>query len=181
MIFEERVEVYFDKRKITVYLLLSLVFISLGIRLTTEPGTLLLLGLIPVSQMTVGIIATGIFAISAYALIRRWMRKLPVLIIDEKGIYDYMITPSGIEIPWASIYDAEIRRISMRQRIVILSLYDAAAFIEQLPAGYRKKVAGINYKSIGSPATINASGLTIKPEELLQLLKDRIETQNRPA
>lgn len=181
MVFEERVEVYFDKRKIIVYLLLSLVFIALGIRLITEPGSSLLLGLIPVSRMTAGIIATGIFTISAFVLTRRWLRRLPVLVIDEKGIYDYTITPSGIEIPWTSVYDVEIRRISMRQRIVVLSLYDAAAFIEQLPAGYRQKVAGINYKSVGSPATINASGLTMKPEELMQLLKERIETQNRPV
>lgn len=181
MIFEERIDLYIDKKKVLVYLLPSLGFILLSIWMITKPGSLLLFGLVQVSYLTVGIIAIGIFAMSSYALIRKLMRKLPVIVMDEKGIYDYTTSPSGIEIPWASIYDAEIRRVSMRQRIVVLSLYDAEAFIEQLPSGYRKKVAKVNYNAIGSPATINATGLTIKPEELVALLKERIEAQNKPV
>lgn len=181
MIFEERIDLYIDKKKVLVYLLPSLGFILLSIWMITKPGSMLLFGLVQVSHLSAGIIAMGIFAMTSYAFIRKLMRKLPVIVIDEKGIYDYTTSASGIAIPWEAVYDAEIRKVSMRQRIVVLSLDDAEAFIEQLPSGYRKKVAKINYNSVGSPATINATGLTIKPQELVALLKERIEAQNKPV
>lgn len=174
MIFEQRIDIYNNKKKVIIHLLLSILLMMLGIWTITRPGSLLLYGLVRVGHLPAGIIVLVIFTLCSYVFIRKLMRKLPVLVIDEKGIYDYTARPSGIGIPWASIYDAEIR-----QKLVVLSLYDAAAFIEQLPPGYRKKMARMNYKSIGAPAIINASVRTMPPKELVRLLKDSIESQNK--
>lgn len=106
-----------------------------------------------------------------------WMYKKsndpkPILIISEEGIMENASFLKGRLIKWNEIRSAEVKSIYGSKQILIF-LNDPESFLSGF-SGMKKTMLASNYKQQGTPVMLAAQSYDYNFDELLALLKSKI-------
>lgn len=174
MIFEQRTELYENKKKYGLYLACSLAFVAIGIWMLIEPPfRLSLFGLVSVRGTWAGILNIALFGAATFIFVRKLLRRLPLLVLDDRGITDYSRRASGLEVPWDLLCGADLFKVG-RQSFLALQSHDGNAFVEAQSGHNGRRGMRMSFRMYGSPVVIAVSMLQCKPEELLAEICSRI-------
>jgi hypothetical protein len=164
----DRTIIKLSKKKIIWLVLLSWVFVALGIViLSLNDASIRAMGRNPTFIHGVGIAGVVFFSVcGVYAFVKLFDRK-PGLIFDAVGIVD---NASGIAaglIRWSEIIDAKIFAFR-RQEYLIIEVKDPEKYLHR--GNWLKRLAvNANYKLCGSPIAITPIVLKTDFSEVLSL------------
>lgn len=175
MIFDKRVEIFVHKRKMILFLVLAIILLAISIWMVfDDDGSFGLFGVIPVSNQAMGIFCSIVFAICIYFFIRKITRKLPVIVLDEKGIFEYLTQSSGVDIPWSAV--SEVRTcMVVNHPFLAVSLYDPEIYLVQVNSNIKRKMLKLNQKRYDTPMMLSLRGIQIKPQELLGVIRGYLD------
>lgn len=117
------------------------------------------------------VLVFGIFII--YPIIKLFDTK-PALIIDENGIVDNSSAVALGRIPWNDIISITETKY-FTQKFITVKLSNPEYYIERQSNKLKRKTLKANFNKNGSPVNISTNSMSIKHDQLLQLLKDRLE------
>ncbi len=128
---------------------------------------------------TVGILAIVFFGFIAVLLLRKLRENTPALIIDENGVFDNTTGLPAGQLSWQEIDGLSVLNVAGKTLLVIV-LTDPEAFLERQPAGWKKKLMRINYKSYGSPVSLSHSGMRCSFKDMVTYVHKGYETYKQP-
>lgn len=171
----EKIEVPLSKKKISLLLLMSTVFVALGILFTTNPAQFVTsLYRSPEIIRIVGIASVVVFGFFMVLLARKFFDKKVGLTIDQNGITDNTSMASVGLIEWADITGLAKVQIAST-KILMVQTDKPDKYIDRAGNGLTKRAMKTNYKMYGSPLSITSSSLTMNFNELEQLLRTELE------
>lgn len=169
----EQIEIPLSKNKLTLMLICSLIFISLGLWFVIKPPTIRnpIIGN-PTLILTVGIAAILFFGLCAIFIAKKLPDKTPGLIINNQGVTDNSSGVSVGLIPWDDIKGINMTNVA-NQKFLMLVVKNPDEYINRQKGFIKKKAMQMNYKSYGSPISISANGLKCNFNELFRILQDK--------
>ncbi len=99
------------------------------------------------------------------------MRRSPSLIVNQSGIFDNSSALKACLLRWEEIDALYISSIG-RQRFLSIRLRDAEGFLSR-QSGVKAKSMRANIKLVGAPVNIAATTLSVKLEELLEIIRQK--------
>ena len=169
----EQIEIPLSKNKLTLMLIGSLIFISLGLWFVIKPPTISnpIIGN-PTLILTVGIAAILFFGLCAIFIAKKLPDKTPGLIINNQGVTDNSSGVSVGLIPWDDIKGINMTNVA-NQKFLMLVVKNPDEYINRQKGFIKKKAMQMNYNSYGSPISISANGLKCNFDELFRILQDK--------
>ncbi len=169
----EKIEIYVSKKKQTLLLIGSIIFIFLGIYffLNVEIFTYRHRSLI--FKKGIGIIAIIFSMFGIYISIKQLLLKSPLLIIDKKGININPRKSLSESIEWENINGFSEIKIH-KQKIIIIDINNSNYWIEKEENKVRKTLMKFNFNNYGSPFNFSASPLQINHMELMKVLTENL-------
>ena len=169
----EQIEIPLSKNKLTLMLICSLIFISLGLWFVIKPPTISnpIIGN-PTLILTVGIAAILFFGLCALFIAKKLPDKTPGLIINNQGVTDNSSGVSVGLIPWDDIKEINVTNVA-NQKFLMLVVKNPDEYINRQKGFIKKKAMQMNYKSYGSPISISANGLKCNFNELFRILQNK--------
>lgn len=163
-----------SKKKITLILIGSIVFVVLGVWFVMEPDKFSRGPLRNSTVVTiVGVVATVFFGFCALYALRKLPDNKPGLIMDESGLTDNSSALSAGQILWTDINNFSVITIQ-KQHFILLHVKNPQDYIDRQKGVFKKKMMQMNFKLYGSPLTINSNGLKITFDELHKLIAERV-------
>ena len=173
----EQIEIPLSKRKLTLMLMGSIVFIALGVWMQFKAmnppieGNMLFRN--PTVLRTVGIASILFFGLCAFSLVKKLGDKSPGLVISNEGIFDNSSGVSAGLIPWPDIL--EIKEIKVvNQTFLNIIVKDPQEYIDRQKSAFKRKTMQINYNSYGTVIGISSNGLQYNYSELKKLLETKL-------
>lgn len=168
------IEIPLSKKKITLILIGSIVFVVLGVWFIMEPDKFSRGPLRnPTVVTAVGIAAIVFFGFCALYALRKLPDNKPGLIIDESGLTDNSSAVSAGQILWTDINNLSVITIQ-KQKFILLHVKNPQDYIDRQTGAFKRKMMQLNFKLYGSPLTVNTNGLKITFDELHKLIAERI-------
>jgi hypothetical protein len=168
------IEIPLSKKKITLILIGSIVFVVLGVWFVMEPDKFSRGPLRNPTVVTiVGIAAIVFFGICALYALRKLPDNKPGLIMDESGLTDNSSAVSAGHIRWADINDLSVITIQ-KQKFILLHVNNPQDYIDRQRGSLKRKMMQLNFKLYGSPLTLNTNGLKVTFDELHKLITERV-------
>ena len=167
-------EIPLSKKKITLILIGSIVFVMLGIWFVIDSDKFSRGPLRnPTIVSIVGVAAILIFGVLAFYALRKLPDNKPGLIMDESGLTDNSSAVSAGHILWTDINDLSVMTIQ-KQHFILLHVKNPQDYIGRQTGAFKRKMMQLNFKMYGSPLTISSNGLKITFDELHQLIAERV-------
>lgn len=168
-----QIEIPLSKSKLVKLIVVSLVFIIIGIWLITKPPTI---GNPILGNSTlifiVGASSILMFGTMLIFLIKKIFDKKPGLIISDNGMLDNMSLFSAGYIPWSDVI--EIKEILIKkQKMMNVVVKDPQDYIKKQKNGLTKKFLQMNYDASGMVIGISDVSLQCSYSELKDLLNER--------
>ncbi len=172
---ERQIEIKFSKRKLTLMLFGSIIFVGLGIWFVLNPTKFVS----SIYQNTTVIFIAGLagilfFGFAGIFILKKLGDKKPGLIINDKGIIDNSSAVATGQILWSDISTIEVAEI-YKQKFLMLIVDNPEFYISRQTKAVKRKAMQINFKSFGSPISIAANGLQYNFEELKNILDKKFE------
>jgi hypothetical protein len=169
------IEIPLSKKKLILLLAASMGFVAAGCWLLIDPPVLKnpFLGN-PIVIFFVGIASVLFFGLCGFFIIRQLPVKKTGLIIDNNGLTDISSAVSVGQILWSDIEEISVVKIQ-RQRLILLKVKNAQAFIEKQPSGFKRKIMQMNLNMYGTPLSITANSLQIKFDDLLNMISQKLK------
>lgn len=170
-----QIEIPLSKKKMTLILLGSIVFVGLGIWFIINPSKISN----PIfSNSTlisiVGFVSILFFGLIAVLIFRKLSDKNAGLIINHQGIIDNSSGISAGLVLWTDI--EEIRTIQVaNQKFLMFVVKNPQEYINKITNPIKRKGMEMNYKNYGSPINISANSLQINFDELYSLLTKKLK------
>jgi len=162
----------FNKKKLVKFLILSFVFVAIGIwmLLSNHNSSNGLLSN-PVVRRAVAVLGILFFGAAAIIFIRRLASKKPAVIINDNGFIENASMFNWGLVSWGDI--TGFRKLQVgRTWFIIVMLVNPVDFINR-QTGIKRKLVTINGRQYGSPVSIAANGLSITIDELLLTLEEK--------
>jgi hypothetical protein len=175
MTLDNKISIPISKTKLTLMLIGSLIFATLGTVYIKDPEVLMS----PMFRskeliFIVGIACTLFFGLASFYLFKKLFDNRPGLIISADGILDNSnATPVGL-IEWNDIVNTGTIKIH-RQRIILIKVKNAEKYINRQKNKRTRNVLTANNNFFGTPITITANGLKIDFETLERILCKNIK------
>lgn len=168
-----------SKRKLVLLVLVSIVFVVLGIRIISSShrvdnsffDSIYFRG-------TIGVLSIGFFGVAGAILLYRLGDKRAGLIIDETGIIDNSSAVAAGHIPWRDMEAIKETNVWTEKFITVI-LKNPAHYVNNAQNKWKRKILQSNYKRNGSPVNISANGLSITHSELKALLQEKLSRYNQ--
>jgi hypothetical protein len=179
----EQIEIRLSKRKLTLMLIGSAVFVVLGVSCATSPEKYRTI-MFPNASLIflTGIASIIFFGICAIAFIIKIADKRPGLIISDKGIFDNSSGVSGGFIPWSDIVEigeTEIKYSTLTRTrsktLINIIVKNPQDYIDKQKSYFKRRLMQINYDSYNSVIGITSNGLQYNYAALKNLLKTKFE------
>jgi len=170
----ERIEIYSSKKKSFILLLISLVFVTLGIFFLFHADTFAT-GRIKSPALIKGIGTVSIFFFGAgtYMTIRQLIKDKLILVIDHAGINVNPEKSDSEPIGWKEIEGfSEIKIHSTK--IIIIHVNNPDYWLNREKSKIRRKAMKFNFRSYGSPFSISAVSMRISHSDLMNLLTKKL-------
>jgi hypothetical protein len=173
----KKIEIPLSKTKLILMLLVSILFIVLGIKFALTPEQFISFRFRSIEFVEIIGIITVFFCGSAliYILIKL-LDKKPGLILDKKGITDNSSAVSVGLILWIDIISIRTGKIKSTS-FLILEVKNPDEYIEKC-SKFKQLLLKANYKMYGTPITISSTGLKSNFDSLEQLIHSEFEKYN---
>ena len=167
----EEVIIPVSRTRITLMLLGSLIFVSMGLWFMISPPELQN----PIfgnksALFILGLLAVLFFGISAILLIIKLFEQKPGLVIGREGILDNSSSVAAGLIKWEDLMDIGVIEVQ-KQKLLMLYVQNPHEYIKRQKSAIKRKIMQINYKSYSTPISISTNGLGCKFDELHDLVK----------
>ena len=148
------IEIYVNKRKLSILIFVSLIFIVMGIFIFINKKEF--------KEEVISIFILILFSICLLTFIIQWFKsKKPIIILDENGIAYYVLLKNqNIFIKWA-----DIREILFSKTFIYIYLKEENSLLE-------------NKKNNDEPIVIYISEINMKRNTLIYLITHYFENKN---
>jgi hypothetical protein len=168
-----KIEVKFSRKKMILLVLVSGVFILIGLWFFIDLPKDNYLDWIPVPLKLVGAISVFFFG----AIFVFWFKKTfdnkPALIIDDLGLEDRSSLFSAGFILWKDLKCISILEIR-KQKMIMLELNNPEQYIQNQHNFIRRLILRTNFKMFGGHLSLSPKGLDITLDQLYEVLSTRI-------
>ncbi len=172
----ERIEIYTSKKKSFLLLIISIVFVLIGVWLLLESNKLSNLKAInPIYVHILGFITSVLFfGIGVYFSVKRLLKSELALTIDPIGLNINPKKSLTDFIKWEEILGFEEIKINS-VKIVVIRVKNPESWLKKETNTIRKKLMQFNIYSYNSPFNISSSGLDINSNKLNEKLNSYFE------
>lgn len=172
---EEQIEIPLSKKKMTLTLLCSIIFVGIGLWFLINPPQINnpVFGN-PTVIFIAGLASVVFFGLVTVIVLRKLSDKKAGLIINRQGIID---NSSGVSIGlvlWADIEEIKISQV-MDQKFLMLIVRNPQEYLDKATNPLKRKAMEMNYKSYGSPISISANSLQTNFDDLSNLLAQKLK------
>lgn len=176
---EERIEIPFSKRKLTLLVIGSLIFVVLGILFVVNPEKYTsFIMRSPTVIFISGLASILFFGLCFFFIAKKLGDNSPGLIISNEGILDNSSEVSAGQISWTDIEDISVIQIH-RQKLIMIKVKNPQDFIDKQKNTLKRKMMALNYKMYGTPLSITSNGLKISFDELLTTLNNKLKSSQQ--
>lgn len=167
------IAIAFSKKKLSKLLTISVVFAALGCWLILSPseGTGLLSHPVIKNGTAMGAILLGL--LGAALTLKKLLQNRPAVMIDDNGITDHSSPVAAGYVPWSDVQLITTTTV-VNQKLILLIIKNAEAYILQQKNIIAKKGMRMNFKNYGSPVCISTSGLQCTTAELEQMIEGKL-------
>ena len=169
------IEIPLSKKKLTLMVIGSLIFVVIGILFVTNPekytSTIMRS---PTIIFIAGIASILFFGLCFFFIVKKLGDSSPGLVISDEGILDNSSGVSAGQIKWTEIEDISVIEIH-RQKLIMLQVKNPQDHIDKQTSGFKRKMMTMNYKIYGTPLSITSNGLKISFSELLSTLTEKLK------
>ena len=171
---EEKIEIPFSKTKMTLTFLGSLIFVGLGLWfLINPPKSNHWLFDNPTVFFIAGLASVLFFGLIAVTIYRKFLDKMPGLIISRQGITDNSSGVSAGLIPWTDIQEIRISKV-INQKFLMLIVRNPQDYLDKVTNPLKRNAMKMNYKTYGSPISISSNALQTNFNDLHQLIIEKM-------
>lgn len=173
------IAIAFSKKKLSKLLTISAVFAVLGCWMLLTPaneGTGLLSHPLIKNGSALGAVLLGLLG-TAIAL-KKLLQNQPAVTIDDNGITDHSSPVAAGYVPWSDVHLITTTTV-VNQKLILLIVRNAEAYILQQKNIIAKKGMRMNFKNYGSPICISTSGLQCTTGELERMIEGKLSAYKR--
>lgn len=166
--------IYMNKGKLRKQLVLSLVFVALGIWiLLYRPEVSNGLFNRPVVKYGVAILCMLFFGAAVIFFLRKLGDKRPAILLTSEGLVDHSNAVSVGLIPWKDVAGVEQLRV-LRQEFLIIKVVNPQDYLAK-PMNYFKRASlQYNFRHYGSPLAITANTLRVSLPDLQSMIEMKL-------
>lgn len=170
------IEIPVNKKKLGLYLLLSIVFVAAGIWFVAATPTMEEDDLFsdPMVVKGFGWAAIVLFGAGIYIFVRKLLDKKPGLVITPEGLSYYYSMGKTTIVPWGDIIRFDVYEVS-RQKMIMVQVKNPQEHLKSQSSALLRKLAEGNISMYGTPVVIAANPLQIKLDDLVLLLETRLK------
>jgi len=173
------IEIPLSKKKLTLMVIGSLIFVVLGILFVVSPENYTsLIMQSPTIIFISGLASILFFGLCFFFISKKLGDKSPGLVISDEGILDNSSGVSVGQIKWAEIEHISVIKI-YRQKMIILQIKNPQEYIDKQTNWFKRKMMTTNYKMYGTPVCITSNGLKISFNELLSTLTEKLNVAQK--
>lgn len=170
-----QIKIPLSKKKMSLTLLGSIIFVGLGIWFLINPPKISnpIFGN-PTVIFIAGIASILFFGLVAITISRKLFDKKAGLIISQQGIIDNSSGVSAGLILWADIEEIKVSQV-MSQKFLMLVVKNPQDYLNKVINPLKRKGMEMNYRSYGSPISISSNSLQIDFDDLYKLLTEKLK------
>lgn len=173
------IEIPLSKKKLTLMVIGSLIFVVLGILFVTSPEKYTSsIMRSPTIIFISGLASILFFGLCFFFILKKLGDKSPGLIITDEGIMDNSSGVSVGQIKWTEIEDISVIKV-YRQKLIMLQIKNPQDYIDKQTSSFKRKMMTINYKMYGTPVSLTSNGLKISFNELLSTLTEKLNATQK--
>lgn len=161
----KKTSIYNSKPKYAIWLLISLIFIGIGVMLLTSKRTF---------DVAIALGNIFIFGFFFSFFFRGFMSRKEKLIIDEQGIIDQVNPVSVGFIPWKEITEVSTVRKVILQRLLVVKVKHPNKILDDAKGSRREKSLRMFNQKYGTPVVIPIHMLNMKTDKIKQLIQERL-------
>ena len=166
----DRLEIFTSKKKSILLLIVSVLFVVLGIWLLSSAEQLAdARNRSALFIQIIGAASILFFGLGIIVFLLRIIKSEMALVVDAKGIHINPKKASSAIIRWSDILDFEEIKINSTP-IVIVHVRDPESWVEKEKNALRRQLMKVNINQYQSPFNIAAAGLNISHSQLLESL-----------
>jgi len=169
-----RIEIPLSKKKLLVGIGGSILFVALGLYLTTTIADKQR-RFNPTMVKGVGIASILFFGVTGIYGIKKMFDKTIGLIIDENGIFDNTSASSVGLIKWTDITEIKTEQVASTKFLLIYTA-NPDFYLDRVK-GFKRKLMEGNNRMYGTPLSITSNTLKYNFNDLEKLIKDRLDDQ----
>ena len=171
----EQIEIPLSKKKMTLTLLGSVIFVGIGTWFLINPPKINnpILGN-PTVIFIAGLASILFFGLAAVTVFRKLSDKNAGLIINRQGIIDNSSGVSAGLVLWTDIEKIKISQV-MGQKFLMFMVKNPQEYLDKATNPLKRKGMEMNYRSYGSPISISANSLQTNFDELYNLLTEKLK------
>ncbi len=170
-----QIEIPLSKKKMTLTLLGSIIFVGLGIWFLINPPKINnpIFGN-PTVIFIAGLASIIFFGLVAVTIFRKLSDKKAGLIINRQGIIDNSSGVSAGLVLWTDIEEIKISNV-MSQKFLMFIVKNPQDYLNKATNPLKRKGMEMNYRSDGSPISISANSLHANFDDLYNLLTEKLK------
>jgi len=171
----QKIEIPLSKKKMTLTLLGSIIFVGLGTWFLINPPKINnpIFGN-PTVIFIAGLASILFFGLVAVTVFRKLSDKTAGLIINRQGIIDNSSGVSAGLILWTDIEEIKIYQVAS-QKFMMFIVKNPQEYLDKTTGLLKRKGMEMNYRSYGSPISISANSLQTNFDELYNLLTEKLK------
>lgn len=170
------IEIPVNKKKIGLYLLVSIAFVAAGIWFVVAAPTSAEDDLFsdPMVVKGFGWAAIVLFGFGIYIFTKKLLDKKPGLVINPEGLSYYYSMGKTTVVRWEDIIRFDVYEVS-RQKMIMVQVKNPQEHLKSRTSALLRKLAEGNISMYGTPVVIAANPLQIKLDDLVLLLETRLK------
>lgn len=170
-----QIEIPLSKKKMTLTLLGSIIFVGLGIWFLINPPKINnpIFGN-PTVIFIAGLASIIFFGLVAITIFRKLSDKKAGLIISRQGIIDNSSGVSAGLVLWTDIEEIKVSQV-MSQKFLMFIVSNPQDYLDKVTNPLKRNAMKMNFKTYGSPISISSNALQTNFDDLYQLLTDKLK------
>lgn len=170
----EQIEIALSKKKMTLTVLGSIIFVALGLWFLIKPPKINnpIFGN-PTLIFIVGLASVIFFGFVAVTIFRKFSDKKPGLVISRQGIIDNSSGVSAGLIHWTDIQEIKVSQV-MNQKFLMFLVRNPQDYLNKETNPLKRNAMKMNFKTYGSPISISSNALQTNFDNLHKLLIEKM-------
>lgn len=164
ILMDERIIIPVSKAKLSLLLAISVVFVLLSAWLVVYSEA----DVLRKSVFALGIV---FFGLGICVFVKKILGKKECLIIDQNGVTDNVTKPQVGTIKWEDIEAVEIEKL-INNKMLLIFVKNPEEYLDKIEFSKRQGLNN-NYSLVGTPFVIPSSILSMKLEDIRDLINER--------
>lgn len=174
----DKIELQFNKSKISLYILVTIIFVVIGVLFSTHPENFNSLKIRnPNFIRIVGILAIIFFGTAVFFIFLKLFDKKSALIIDETGIIDYTNFSSIGLIKWEDIQEIKTEKVAST-KFILIYVFNPEIYLNKAK-GLKKLLLKGNNLQYKTPLSITFSTIKCDFNQIEKFIYETFERQRK--